>query len=214
MLRPLPILMTFVLFGCTLNPRPPQPSYVTTYDCSVSETRGALRLRADVDVVGWIERIDDVSIQGNLHIHDENRAEFQQNGFRNQRFDHPILFFDYPAGLKPDENATIDGQPLDQFFGGARGSGHFIRKPVAINVFLSLNWKQVQLLQSDGGMFVFLYDRFGKALKTLHLSRTHFDDIERSLKSMYTQVRVKLADKERLCAARTYEVDQDIIIVD
>lgn len=209
------ILLALALSGCALNPKARQPIYETVYDCGVSETRGSLKLRADNDLVQWLEQVDGVEMQANLRfLNDEERMKFLRDGFEGQHFDHPVLFFDYPSDLKPDRNAMINGEPLDRFFGGARGGGNAIQKRVAINVFLSLNWKQIQSLRGESGMSVFLYDQSGHALKTLHFSQSHFSEIERALQSIYSQVRAKYADKEHLCAASSYEVLPDIIIVD
>ena len=92
-----------------------------------------------------------------------------------------------------------------------------VQQPVSSNVFLALDWKEVQsLLRGEGDMDVFLYDTSGRAHATVHLARSYFKDIERALVHLHANVLAREADRERLCEAETY-LEEDlgpIIIVD
>lgn len=212
------VLTASLLAGCSHDPGLHVPVYETIYDCSLSETRGALLLRASPDSVAWTEKVDGVQIGGSLsYLAEAEKDQFQRTGFHAMHYDQPIVFFDYPDDLKPDlrASATIHGRPLASVFGGARVGQSFVAEPVSINVFLSLNWAQIEtLLRNEGDIEISLYDAAGRTFKTVHLARTYFAEIEASLQSMHARVMAREADPEHLCEAETYEVgDEREIIV-
>ncbi len=179
--------------------------------------QGTLHLFAYPDHVGWTEQIQGVRIGATLSfVTDAAKSQFPAKGFKNQQYDHPIVFFDYPNELKPNEAAgfTINGQSLTNFFGGARGTKHIIEEQASANVFLSLDWKQIQMLESDGIMSVFLHDRSGVRYKTLQIPRQHFEEIEHRLKAMYAKVLGKESDRQHLCDATSHEAEPTMTIID
>ena len=202
--------------GCVSIPRPHEPIYETTYDCSVTETHGSLRLAAEPDNVRWSEKIDGVETQAYLQFADDSeRSRFLASGFDNFHFDHPILFFDYPDGMTPDStnSYTVMGKPLTNVFGGARSGDETIQQHAAVNVFLSLNWKQMRRLTRNGSTNVSLYGVDGKIYWTRSISRSHLDEIEAALKAIFAQVVARESDKEHFCTGETHEVEQEVIMV-
>lgn len=209
------LLLASLVASCATNSPRPQQLFETVHDCSEIETQGSLRFAADVDGVGWSDEMDGVKMSAQFRfLNEAEKLDFAQHGFRDQHYDHPILFFDYPRELEPapSNGYTVLGESLENVFGGARGSGHSIQKTVSSNVFLTLNWKQVQTLTRDSDMFVFLYDRSGLTHKTLHFSQGYFESIEERLQDMHEMVVLKQTDRTQFCTSEVREVGEDIIV--
>jgi hypothetical protein len=204
----------FLAAGCA-TPTPPEPRYVTVYDCSEALETADGRFRADETFLSWRRDLaDGVTIETGLSLPSpEARRRFAAQGFEGYAADLPrfTVAFDPRHGERNRWGAGVPPEVVSEVRLGERSAQEWL-SPHGHHF---LPWADVRawLAEDPAGEFVFaLRDTAGAPLQRATLPRDAFARAERTLQALHARAMVKAAARETLCPSSVHEEGEDIVV--